>query len=271
LLVTDSNYRAANVRMDDSQQRISTAVSKSDKRIFLSQGFIGINTHGNPTTLGREGSDYTAAVAGNLLDADSVTIWKDVPGILNADPREFEHTVHIPELTYLDAVDMALSGAQVIHPKTIKPLENKGIPLYVRPFSTPTEAGSVIHATISKPIDIPVYIQRKDQALLVLSPLDFSFVIKENLSVAFTIMHKHRMMISMMQSSAVTISLCVSNDRYLTQAIDELSNHFQVKATEGLEILTIRCPEAENSNSILQGREVLIEQHSPGLSQYLMK
>jgi aspartate kinase len=271
LLVTDSNFRAANVRMDDSQQRITAAVAESGKKICIGQGFIGTNPHGEPTTLGREGSDYTAAVVGNLLNAESVTIWKDVPGILNADPRVFSDTVHIPELTYLDAVDMALSGAQVIHPKTIKPLENKQIPLYVRPFSSPHEAGSVIRGSISKPIDVPVYIQRKDQALLLLSPLDFSFVVKENLSVVFTIMHKHRLMISMIQSSAVTLSVCVSNDRYLPRAIDELSNYFKVEATEKLEILTIRGPIASSDTRLIAGREVIIAQHSPGLSQYLMK
>lgn len=271
LLVTDSNFRAANVRMDDSQKRIGAAVAESGKRICIGQGFIGTNPHGNPTTLGREGSDYTAAVVGNLLNADSVTIWKDVPGILNADPRVFSNTVHIPELTYLDAVDMALSGAQVIHPKTIKPLENKNIPLYVRPFGSPHEAGSVIRGSISKAIDVPVYIQRKNQALLLLSPLDFSFVIKENLSVAFTVMNKHRLMISMIQTSATALWVCVGNDRYLPQAIDELSNYFRVEATEQLEILTIRGPEAATDTVHLQGREVLIAQHSPGLSQYLMK
>ena len=271
LLVTDSNFRAANVRMDDSQRRIRKAIADSGKKLFISQGFIGTNPHGDPTTLGREGSDYTAAVAGNLLNADSVTIWKDVPGIMNADPRIFPNPVHIPELTYLDAVDMALSGAQVIHPKTIKPLENKDIPLYVRPFNAPQEAGSVIRGSISKAIDVPVYIQRKDQALLILSPLDFSFVIKENLSVAFGIMHKHRLMISMIQSSAVTISVCVSNDRYLPQAIDELSNYFRVEATEQLEILTVRGPQANSDTGLLEGREVVITQHSQGLSQYILK
>ena len=271
LLVTDSNFRAANVRMDDSQKRISAAFTASGKKICIGQGFIGTNTHGDPTTLGREGSDYTAAVVGNLLNADSVTIWKDVPGIMNADPRVFSNPVHIPELTYLDAVDMALSGAQVIHPKTIKPLENKNIPLFVRPFNSPLEAGSVIRATISKPIDVPVYIQRKDQALLILSPLDFSFVIKENLSVAFNVMNKHRLMISMIQSSATTLSVCVSNDRYLPQAIDELSNHFRVDATEQLEILTVRSTDAENDTELLDGRKIIMVQHSPGLSQYLLK
>ena len=271
LLVTDSNFRAANVRMDDSHKRINAAVVSSKKQICIGQGFIGTNTHGNPTTLGREGSDYTAAVVGNLLNADSVTIWKDVPGILNANPRVFSNTVHIPELTYLDAVDMALSGAQVIHPKTIKPLESKNIPLYVRPFSTPHEAGSVIRSSISKPIDVPVFIQRKDQALLTLSPLDFSFVIKENLSTAFAVMNKHRLMISMIQTSATTLSVCVGNDRYLPQAIDELSNYFSVEAIEQLEILTIRGPESATNSTQPENREIIIAQHSPGLTQYLMR
>ena len=141
LLVTDSNFREANVRMTESQQRLKQAADFTSNRIYIGQGFIGANIKGDPTTLGREGSDYTAAVVGNLLDAESVSIWKDVPGILNADPRIFADTVHIPELTYLDAVELAFSGAQIIHPKTIKPLQNKLIPLYVRPFGSPSEPG----------------------------------------------------------------------------------------------------------------------------------
>jgi aspartate kinase len=146
LLVTDSNFREANVRMDDSQICLQETANFNTHRIYIGQGFIGANANGDPTTLGREGSDYSAAVVANLLDAESVTIWKDVPGILNADPRLFENTVLIPELTYLDAVELAYSGAQIIHPKTIKPLQNKGIPLYVSPFGSPNEKGSVIKA-----------------------------------------------------------------------------------------------------------------------------
>ena len=236
LLVTDSNFREANVRMDESAQQLRLAADFSKNNIYIGQGFIGANINGDPTTLGREGSDYTAAVVGNLLDAESVTIWKDVPGILNADPRIFPNTVHIPELTYFDAVELAFSGAQIIHPKTIKPLQNKNIPLYVRPFGSPNEPGSVIREKISKPIDVPVLILRKNQVLVTMRPRDFSFVLEESLTKAFAVMHKHRMKISLIQSSAVSISVCVDNNRYLEAALDELSNDFKVTYNQNLEL-----------------------------------
>ena len=205
LIVTDSNFREANVRMDESQLRLEQSADFTKNRIYIGQGFIGANIKGDPTTLGREGSDYSAAVVGNLLNAESVTIWKDVQGILNADPRLFSDTVHIPELTYLDAVELAYSGAQIIHPKTIKPLENKHIPLYVRPFGSPNEAGSVIKETVEKPVDVPVLIVRKNQVLITVRPRDFSFVLEESLSKAFLVMNKHRLKVAMIQSSAVSI------------------------------------------------------------------
>jgi aspartate kinase len=210
-------------------------------------------------------------VVGNLLDAESVTIWKDVPGILNADPRLFENTVHIPELTYLDAVELAYSGAQIIHPKTIKPLENKHIPLYVKPFGSPNETGSVIKSTTEKPIDVPVIILRKNQVLITVRPRDFSFVLEESLSKAFALMNKHRLKISMIQSSAVSISVCVDNTRYLAGALDELGNDFKVTYNDGLELLTIRGINDEIVQSTTQGRTILLKQRTRRSGRYLMK
>ena len=270
LLVTDSNFREANVKMIDSQIRLQKAVDFSKSPVFIGQGFIAANIKGDPTTLGREGSDYTAAVVGNLLDAESVSIWKDVPGILNADPRLFENTVHIPELTYLDAVELAYSGAQIIHPKTIKPLENKHIPLYVRPFGSPTEAGSVIKASTEKPIDVPVLILRKNQVLITVRPRDFSFVLEESLSKAFAIMNKHRLKISLIQSSAISISVCVDNTRYLAGALDELGNEFKVNYNENLELLTIRGITDEIVQKTTSGRSILLTQRTRRSGRYLM-
>lgn len=270
LLVTDSNFREANVRMDESQARLKKAVDFNVSQVYLGQGFIGANQKGAPTTLGREGSDYTAAVVGNLLDAESVTIWKDVPGILNADPRIFENTVHIPELTYLDAVELAFSGAQIIHPKTIKPLENKKIPLFVRPFSQPEQAGSVIKATTTSPIDVPVLILRKNQVLITMRPKDFSFVLEESLSKAFLVMNKHRLKISMIQSSAVSISVCVDNTRYLPAALDELANEFRVTYNENLELLTIRGINSETEKATTDGRNILLKQRTRRTGRFLM-
>lgn len=271
LLVTDSNFREANVRMDESQVRLKAAADYSKNRIYIGQGFIGANIKGDPTTLGREGSDYTAAVVGNLLDADSVSIWKDVPGILNADPRIFENTVHIPELTYLDAVELAYSGAQIIHPKTIKPLENKNIPLYVRPFGNPTGEGSVIKAKTQKPIDVPVLILRKNQVLVTVRPRDFSFVLEESLSKAFAVMNKHRLKVSLIQSSAISISVCVDNTRYLTGALDELSNEFKVNYNENLELLTIRGINKEIIAQTTSNRDILLSQKTRRTARFLMK
>jgi len=271
LIVTDSNFREANVRMDESQFRLQIAADFKKNRIYIGQGFIGANIKGDPTTLGREGSDYSAAVVGNLLNAESVTIWKDVPGILNADPRLFENTVHIPELTYLDAVELAYSGAQIIHPKTIKPLENKKIPLYVRPFGTPGEAGSVIKASIDKPITVPILIVRKNQVLITVRPRDFSFVLEESLSKAFSVMNKHRLKVAMIQSSAISISVCVDNTRYLAGALDELGNDFKVTYNDGLELLTIRGITDEIVHTTTDGRIILLTQRTRRSGRYLMK
>lgn len=271
LLVTDSNFREANVRMDESRIRLNQAADFSKNRIYIGQGFIGANLNGDPTTLGREGSDYTAAVVGNLLDAESVTIWKDVPGILNADPRIFDNTVHIPELTYLDAVELAYSGAQIIHPKTIKPLENKSIPLFVRPFGSPAEAGSVIKAQTDKPIDVPILILRKNQVLITIRPRDFSFVLEESLSKAFAVMNKHRLKVSLIQSSAISISVCVDNTRYLSGAIDELGNEFKVSYNAGLELLTIRGITDDMVEKTTAGRTILLTQRTRRSGRFLMK
>lgn len=271
LLVTDSNFREANVHMGESQERLQKTADFGKQRIFIGQGFIGANLKGDPTTLGREGSDYTAAVVGNLLNAESVTIWKDVPGILNADPRVFDNTVHIPELTYLDAVELAYSGAQIIHPKTIKPLENKDIPLFVRPFGNPTEPGSVIKATTAHPIDVPVLILRKNQVLITLRPQDFSFVLEESMLRAFAVMNKHRLKVSMIQNSAVSISVCVDNTRYLAGALDELGNEFKVTYNDGLELLTIRGINDDIVKETTAGRNILVHQRTRKAGRFLMK
>lgn len=271
LLVTDSNYREANVRMTESQINLEATVNFTKNNIYIGQGFIGANVIGNPTTLGREGSDYSAAIVGNLLEAESVTIWKDVPGILNADPRLFDDTVLIPELTYLDAVELAFSGAQIIHPKTIKPLENKNIPLFVRPFGNPTDLGSVIKDKVDNPIDVPVLILRKNQVLITMRPRDFSFVLEDSLSKAFTLMNKHRLKVSLIQSSAISISVCVDNSRYLTAALDELANDFKVAYNNDLELLTIRGITNDIVKKTTKGRTILVKQRTRRAGRFLMK
>ena len=199
-----------------------------------------------------------------------MTIWKDVPGILNADPRLFSDTVLIPELTYMDAVELAYSGAQIIHPKTIKPLENKQIPLYVRPFGSPQEAGSVIKSA-AKQIEVPVLILKKNQVLVTLRPLDFSFILEESLTWIFTVVEKHRLKVALIQSSAVSISICVDNSRYLQRALDELANDYKVNYNTSLELLTIRGTNPEIISQTTEGREILVQQKTRRIARILMR
>ena len=221
---------------------------------------IGGTEDGRRTTLGREGSDYTAALLGNYLDAESVTIWKDVPGILNADPRIEPNTVLIPSLRYQDAVELSHSGAQIIHPKTIRPLENKHIPLLVKPFGDPKAEGSRIADDGVGPIGVPVYIWRKNQILITMRAKDFAFVLEESLSEIFDVIHRHRLKVSLIQSSAVTISVCVDNTRFVPDAIKELQAHFNVTYNEKLSLLTIRGTTPEILERAKDGKTIMLSQ-----------
>ena len=241
LLRTDDTWREAKVDDAVSADIIRAGWNRPNRpQIVVAQGFIGGTADGKRTTLGREGSDYTAALLGNYLDAESVTIWKDVPGILNADPRIEPDTVLIPSLRYQDAVELSYSGAQIIHPKTIRPLENKHIPLYFKPFRDPSAAGSCICADGVGPIDVPVYIWRKNQILITMRAKDFAFVLEESLNEIFDIINRHRLKVSLIQSSAVTISVCVDNTRFVPAAIEALKAHFKVSYNDRLSLLTIR-------------------------------
>lgn len=272
LLRTDDTWREAKVDDVHSAAVIKAGWERTGRpRIVVAQGFIGGTADGKRTTLGREGSDYTAALMGNYLDAESVTIWKDVPGILNADPRIEEHTVLIPTLRYQDAVELAYSGAQVIHPKSIRPLENKQIPLYVRPFGDPSASGSCISAEGIGPIDIPVYIWRKNQILITMRAKDFSFVLEESLSDIFEIIHRHRLKVSLIQSSAVTISVCVDNTRLVWEAIEELKTHFNVNYNDHLSLLTIRGTTPDILEHAKAGRTVMLSQTTRRTARLVVK
>lgn len=272
LLRTDNTWREAKV--DDAySQRIIQAGWKRPQRpqIVVTQGFIGGTADGQRTTLGREGSDYTAALLGNYLDAESVTIWKDVPGILNADPRIEPNTILIPSMRYMDAVELSYSGAQIIHPKTIKPLENKHIPLYVKPFGDPTASGSCISADAKGPINVPVYIWRKNQILITMRAKDFAFVLEESLNEIFTIIHNHRLKVSLIQSSAVTISVCVDNTSYVPAAIEALQEHFNVSYNDQLSLLTIRGTTPQIIEEAKANRTVMLSQTTRRTARFVLK
>ena len=272
LLRTDDTWREAKVEDRISRDAIRAGWGRSNRpNIVVTQGFIGGTADGRRTTLGREGSDYTAALLGNYLDAESVTIWKDVPGILNADPRIEPDTILIPSLRYQDAVELSYSGAQIIHPKTIRPLENKRIPLYVKPFGNPTADGSCICADGIGPIDVPVYIWRKNQILITMRAKDFAFVLEESLSEIFDIIHRNRLKVSLIQSSAVTISVCVDNTRFVPTAIEALQTHFNVTYNDHLSLLTIRGTTPEILERAKAGRTIMLSQTTRRTARLVVK
>ena len=273
LLRTDDTWREAQVDNESSRSVIRSGWDRPQRpRIVVAQGFIGGTADGRRTTLGREGSDYTAALLGNYLDADSVTIWKDVPGILNADPRLEPNTILIPTLRYRDAVELSHSGAQIIHPKTIRPLENKQIPLFVKPFGDPQAAGSCISSDDGVgPIDVPVYIWRKNQILITMRAKDYAFVLEESLYEIFDIIHSHRLKVSLIQSSAVTISVCVDNTRFVPDAIRALGEHFNVSYNENLSLLTIRGTTPEILERAKAGREIMLSQTTRRTARLVVK
>ena len=271
LLRTDDTWREAQVDMQVSAEVIRAGWNRAQRpHVVVTQGFIGGTSDGNRTTLGREGSDYTAALMANFLDADSVTIWKDVPGILNADPRLVADTIKIDQLSYHDAVELAYSGAQVIHPKTIRPLENKKIPLYVKPFGDYTAEGSVI-AECAQPIQVPVYIWRTNQVLITLRAKDFAFVLEESLSNIFQIIHTNRLRVSLIQSSAVTISVCVDNTRFVAKAINQLQDAYAVTWNDNLSLLTIRGTTPEILKREQEGRDILLSQLTRRTAKLVIK
>lgn len=272
LLRTDATWREAKVDNAVSAQAIRAGWERPQRpKIVITQGFIGGTAEGQRTTLGREGSDYSAALLGNYLDAESVTIWKDVPGILNADPRIEPDTVLIPSLRYQDAVELSYSGAQIIHPKTIRPLENKQIPLFVKPFGDPQAAGSKIAVDGIGPIDVPVYIWRKNQILVTMRAKDFAFVLEESLSEIFDIIHRHRLKVSLIQSSAVTISVCVDNTRFVPEAIEALKVHFNVSYNDHLSLLTIRGTTPEILDRAKAGRTIMLSQTTRRTARLVVK
>ncbi|MDX9845344.1 MAG: aspartate kinase [Tenuifilaceae bacterium] len=261
ILRTDCNYREGNVDYQVSQELSKQQFTFNGNSIFITQGFIGGTADGYTTTLGREGSDYTAALLANLLDAESVTIWKDVDGVLNADPRIFNETVKLDEVSFKEAIELAYCGAQIIHPKTIKPLQNKQISLYVKSFAKPTLGGTRVYQTDKRIAYPPILIVKPNQVLISLTPRDFSFVIEDCLSKIFGILYNHRVKANLVQSSAISFSICVDDEEhFLPNAIAELNETFAVRYNRGLELLTIRHYSAEVLEKLIVGKSVYLQQ-----------
>jgi aspartate kinase len=269
LVRTDHTFREGRVDWQATEQRITKSVSSDE--IVVTQGFIGQTVDGLTTTLGREGSDYTAAIFAYCLNAEGVTIWKDVPGVLNADPKWFDETVLLPKITYQDAIELAYYGATVIHPKTIKPLQNKSIPLYVRSFIKPDEPGTAI-GEYERRLDTPSFIFKVDQVLISLHPNDFSFIAEDNLSLIFGQFAQAGVKINLMQNTAISFSVVVDNNQARVPALlNHLRESFRVNYNDGLELITIRYYDQSTIDRVLVGKKLLLEQKSRYTVQLVAK
>ena len=266
LIRTDHNYREGKVDWEESarliQEKVEGVFSVGEVNVVVTQGFIGGTEEMLPTTLGREGSDYSAAIFAYVLGAESVTIWKDVPGLLNADPKFFPDAVKLERISYEEAIELAYYGASVIHPKTLKPLQNKQIPLYVKPFLHPEESGSRIDAG-KMTTHIPCYIFKTNQVLISIFPKDFSFIAVENLDEIFSIISNNKIKINLMQNSALSFSICCDNKVHkIEKLIKELSVRYKVKYNLNIALTTIRHYTDDIVEQMVKGKEVLVEQRS---------
>ena len=271
-LKTDDIFRDAHVDWHLSGSLIHKEFNNPGSERLITQGFIGGTTGGLSTTLGREGSDYTAAILAHVLDAEKVVIWKDVPGVMSADPATFPDAVKLDELSYHEALEIAYYGAKVIHPKTIKPLHNKNIPLFVKSFNLPDEPGTIIHL-VDHPLDlVPVYVIKPDQILVSVAPKDYSFIVEENLGKIFSLFNIYRIPVNLIQNSAVSITVCVNQiNGQVYKVIDELKKDFEVRFNEDVELVTIRYYNQEAINKMTRGRKVLLEQMSRLTAQLVLK
>jgi aspartate kinase len=274
-LQTDNSYREGKVDWllteKLARQQFSSIREVGNPNIIVTQGFIGGTSENFTTTLGREGSDYTAAIIAYILDAECVTIWKDVPGVLNADPKWFEDTVLLEQLSYHDAIELAYYGASVIHPKTIKPLQNKNIPLYVKSFIYPESKGTVID-NFGNELPVPSFIFKFNQALISIKPKDFSFIVEENLVGIFQCFALNKVKLNVMQNSATSFSVCIDDDLRKTDAlIAELKQNFKVLHNRNLELITIRHYDQATVDRVTKGKEILLELRSRNTVQMVVK
>jgi len=259
---TDDYYRDARVDWEETQRHIQEIVSP--KGITVTQGFLGAeHTNNFTTTLGREGSDYTAAIFGYCLNAESVTIWKDVPGVLNADPRYFSNTQLLNHISYREAIELAFYGASVIHPKTLQPLQRKEIPLFVKSFLHPDAAGTCVGKGVLLDPMVSCFILKKNQVLVSLSSLDFSFMMEDNISEVFNLLHRYKMKVELIQNSAISFSVCIDNKyNNLEPLLTKLRERFKVVVYYGVTLYTIRHSKPVEIQSLTEDKEVLLKQES---------
>ncbi|MEO8235788.1 MAG: aspartate kinase [Flavobacterium sp.] len=267
---TDNTYRDAEVNWEITQKNISKIGKK--KLLFITQGFIGADENGFTTTLGREGSDYTAAIFAYCLNAESVTIWKDVPGVMNADPRYFENATLLNQISYREAIELAFYGASVIHPKTLQPLQKKEIPLYVKSFINPLLPGTSVSKGEDLEPKLPCFIVKKNQLLLSLSSIDFSFIMEENISEIFSLLHQHKIKVSLIQNSAISFSICLE-DKFgnFNELKKTLSKKFKLSYNENVSLYTIRHFDEKAFQMVEKNKTVLLKQMSRETMQIVTK
>jgi aspartate kinase len=271
-LITNDRFRDADILWNESTARIRSVFNFRSVNAYVTQGFIGSTIAGQTTTLGREGSDYTAAIIANMLDADKVVVWKDVPGLLNADPRWLTDAIRLDEVSYREAVEMTFSGAKVIHPKTIKPLHNKNIPLHVKSFIAPSQKGTVIKSDISVKHGLPIFIKKEDQIMVSIIPKDFSFAMGENLSRIFYLFVHNGIKVNIVEASAVSIDVCLDDDRMKVDALlDDLKAEFSVTYNNEVEMLSIRHYTQAAIERITNNREILLEQRTRSTVRFVVR
>lgn len=269
IIKTNNTFRSAEVNWENTSNLIKEAC-KSDT-IFVTQGFISSNSLNETTSLGREGSDFTGAIFAYCLDADSLTIWKDVPGMLNADPRYYPNAKKLAKISYKEAIELSYYGASVIHPKTIKPLQNKNIPLYIDSFLNPDERGTVIQASSEFDTVLPSYIFTKNQVLLSISPRDFSFIAEGSISHIFKLIAQQGIKVNLMQNSALNFSVCVPNDeRKVKVLIDELNKDFKVFYNEDITLFTIRHYNQQTIDNVIGDQKILLEQRTRHTARFAL-
>lgn len=267
---TDANYRDAEVDWELTQKNIAKNVKR--KILNITQGFLGSDENNFTTTLGREGSDYTAAIFAYCLNAESVTIWKDVPGVMNADPRYFENASLLNQISYREAIELAFYGATVIHPKTLQPLQKKEIPLYVKSFINPLLKGTSVAKGVDLEPYLPCFIVKRNQLLISLSSIDFSFIMEENISEIFALFHQFKIKVNLIQNSAISFSVCVEDKFDTFKALNAiLSKKFKVEFNENVTLYTIRHFDDKATQTVEENKIVLLKQVSRETMQVVTK
>lgn len=269
---TDENYRNPSILWELTTRFVEATFNfEGGTARYLTQGFIGSTINNLTTTLGREGSDYTAAILGHILNAESVTIWKDVPGVLSADPRWYPNAVKLPKISYWEAIELTYHGAQVIHPKTLKPLQNKSIPLLVKSFVDPSLEGTVVCHLEQDVVPSPIFILKQNQMFLTISPRDFSFIVEDNLSDIFAIFWQQKLAINLMQKSALNFSVCIDKKRNIDELIKLLEQRYVVRYNDDVELVTIRHYTPQAIQEVVGQKEVIDSQVTRKSARYVVK